>query len=383
MNSPSATSHLPVQTSASANATPTPTDSLRPISKAALPPSPVNAVEKIQVLCTRSFSDPQLDYLRTVSPRLIVEQHRANSAAELGRMIRPDTEVLFTSLAPETLATAPRLRWLQTRGAGVNQLVGTPVWNSNVMITTASGLHAGPIGEYVVGMMVALARDFLGFLDFQRRACWPMKPRVHFEQFPGRELRGSTVLIVGYGSIGREVARLCHVLGLRIIAVKRHPEEHADSGFVMPGTGDPNGSLPEKFVAPSQLDEVLPAADYVVVSAASTHETRHLIGEPQLRLMRPDAFLINIARGDVIDQSALARALQERWIAGAGLDVFEKEPLPADSPLWQLENVILSPHVAGITPRYDEHVVEIFAENLRRYVAGRELLNLIDRTRGY
>ncbi len=343
----------------------------------------MNDSEKIHVLCTRSFSEPQLEYLRALSPRLAIVQRLVNSRADLGRVVGPEVEVLFSSLAPESLATMPGLRWMQTRGAGINQLVGTPVWASDVMITTASGMHGIPIGEYVIGMMVALARDFLGFLDYQRRSCWPMTPKVHVEQFPGRELRGATVLIVGYGSIGREVARLCRALGMRIIAVKRDPVDRLDRGFVVPGIGDPSGALPERIVPPEQLDDVLPEAEYVVVAAASTVATRRLIGESELRRMRPDAFLINIARGDVIDEAALVRALQEHRIAGAALDVFEREPLPADSPLWRLDNVILSPHVAGITPRYDEHVLEIFAENLRRYVDGRPLLNLVDRARGY
>ncbi len=143
------------------------------------------------------------------------------------------------------------------------------------------------------------------------------------------------------------------------------------------------GTLPEKFLSPAQLDDALPEADYVVLATAATPASRHLLGEAQLRRMRPGAFLINIARGEVVDQPALIRALQERRIAGAGLDVFDPEPLPADNPLWRLDNVILSPHIAGFTPRYDDHWVGLIAENLRRYVAGAPLLNLVDRQHGY
>ena len=131
------------------------------------------------------------------------------------------------------------------------------------------------------------------------------------------------------------------------------------------------------------FDTVIGAADFVVIASASTMHNRHLLGESQLRLMRRDAFLINVARGEIVDEAALIRALQERRIAGAALDVFEREPLPADSPLWKLDNVILSPHIAGITPRYDDHMAGLFAENLRRYLAGEPLLNLVDRNRGY
>jgi phosphoglycerate dehydrogenase-like enzyme len=343
----------------------------------------VNSTAPVHVLCTGPFNEAQIDRLRAVSPRLVLQHRRVKSRAELIKVLSPDVEVLFSSFAPETLEPLPRLRWFQGRSAGVNAFIGTPLWHSDVRFTTASGVHSIPIAEYITGMMIALARDFLGYLDFQRRACWPRTPKVHYEQFPGRELRGATVVIIGYGSIGRETARQSHALGLRVLAIKRDPAARADPGFIIPGTGDPDGSIPEKILSPADLDEALPLAEYVVIASASTAETRHLMGEAQLRRMRRDAILINIARGDIVDESALVRALQERWIAGAGLDVFEREPLPADHPLWRLDNVILSPHIAGFTPRYDDHMAALFAENLRRYLSGEPLLNLVDRSRGY
>lgn len=339
---------------------------------------------KVHVLCTREFTSAQLDRLRAVSPRLVVEQRSAKSRAELTEVLTSETNVLLTTFPPEALARMPHLQWVQARSAGVNAFVGTPVWTEPaIALTSGSGVHGITMAEYVTGMMIALARDFLGFLDFQKRSCWPMSPKNHVEQFPGRELRGATLLIIGYGSIGREIGRQAQALGLRVLAVKRDPSVRTDHGFVVAGTGDPDGTIPEKIVGPAQLDELLPEAEYVVIASASTPQSRHLIGEAQLGLMRSDAFLINIARGDIIDEAALVRALSERSIAGAALDVFEQEPLPADSPLWRLDNVVISPHVAGITPRYDEHLVGLFAENLRRFLAGEPLLNLVDRDRGY
>lgn len=299
-------------------------------------------------------------------------------------VVSPEVEVLFSTFAPDSLTMLPNLRWLQCRSAGMNAVVGTPAWTAeHIAITSASGIHGITIAEYTTGMMIALARDFLGYLSFQRRSCWPTTPKNHVEQFPGRELRGATVLIVGYGSIGREIGRQCHALGMRVLAVKRDPSRRVDTGYTIAGTGDPAGTIPERIVGPDKIDEVLPEAGYVVIASASTPANRRLIGEAQLNLMRRDAFLINIGRGDLIDEPALIRALAEHRIAGAGLDVFEKEPLPADSPLWALDNVILSPHISGMTPRYDEHMVALFAENLRRYVSGEALLNLVDRTLGY
>jgi phosphoglycerate dehydrogenase-like enzyme len=168
-----------------------------------------------------------------------------------------------------------------------------------------------------------------------------------------------------------------------VLAVKRDPDTRADRGFILPGTGDPEGTIPERIVSPAGLDAVLPLADYIVLASASTPETRHLLGREQLRLLRPDAILINIARGDLIDEPELIDALRERRLAAAGLDVFEREPLPPEHPLWQLDNVILSPHIAGFTPRYDDHMAALFVDNLRRYIDGEPLLNLVDRTRGY
>ena len=331
----------------------------------------------IHVLCARPFTHEQLARLRAVSPRLVIEQCPIRKRAELAGILSPGVEVLFSVVAPLSMEGLPNLRWFQCRSAGMNAIIDTPLWHaSHVALTTASGVHG-------ITMMVALARDFLGFLSFQRRSEWPMKPKNHHEQFPGRELRGATVLVVGYGSIGREIGRQCAALGMRVIAVKRDPSRRADTGYVVPGTGDPDGVIPERIVGPDEIAGTIGKAEYVVLCAALTPSNHGLIGETHLRLMRPDAFLINIARGGVVDETALLRALKERWIAGAALDVFATEPLPAESPFWSLDNVILSPHVAGVTPRYDEHLSALFAENLRRYVAGDPLLNLVDRKLGY
>lgn len=338
----------------------------------------------VHVLCTRSFTPVQLDLLRAASPRLVVEQRLARTRAELMSVLSPGVDILFSTFAPDSLAALPRLRWFQSRSAGMNAVVGTPVWTTPaITVTSASGIHAPSIAEYTTGMLIALARDFSGYLSFQRRACWPMTPKNHVEQFPGRELRGATVLIVGYGSIGREVGRQCHALGLRVLAIKRDPTRRDDPGYRLPGTGDPAGSIPEEIGGPEVLDAWLPRAEYVVLASASTAANKHLLGAAQLRRMRPDAFLVNIARGDILDEAALVRALRERWIAGAGLDVFAQEPLPAEHPLWGFDNVILSPHISGMTPRYDDHMAALFAENLRRYVAGEPLLNVVDRSLGY
>ncbi len=187
---------------------------------------------------------------------------------------------------------------------------------------------------------------------------------------------------MGYGSIGRQVARLCRAFGIRVLAMQRG-SDHRDQGFQFPGVGDPEGTLPERYYQPDQLHELLGECDYVVIGVPLTAQTRHLFDEAALAAMKRSAFLINIARGEVCDEVALLSALQGRHIAGAALDVFGQEPLPSESPFWQLPNVFVSPHISGLTPQYDERAAAIFKENLRRYLTGATLYNVVDRQRGY
>jgi len=335
----------------------------------------------VQVLCTLHFTEELLDKLRAVSPRLQVIQRTCHSAQEVAQAVEADTQVLYTFLVPaDLLERAPNLRWIQLHSAGADHLLGTPIWKSDLPITTTSGIHATVIGEFVMAFILALNYRVPRMLRYQEQTTWPTG---RWELFARRELRDQTLGVVGYGSIGREVARLAQTFGMRVLAAKRDPADRADHGWRLPGAGDPDGSIPERYYAPHQLKEMLPQCDFVVLAVPMTGATQELIGEAELRAMKPTAYLVNIARGGVVDEPALIRALEEGWIAGAGLDVFSQEPLPADSPLWRLENVILSPHVAGFTLDYDRRATDLFAENLRRYLAGEPLLNLVDRERGY
>jgi phosphoglycerate dehydrogenase-like enzyme len=169
---------------------------------------------------------------------------------------------------------------------------------------------------------------------------------------------------------------------MRVLALRRS-SGHAKQGFRLEETGDEAGAIPARFFPPDKLHEMLSECDFVVIALPLTPETKHFVGESELRAMKPSAYLVNIARGPIVDEEALIRALQEGWIAGAGLDVFEREPLPDDSPLWAMENALLSPHVAGFTPRYDERATAVFSDNLGRYLSGKPLLNLVDKARGY
>jgi phosphoglycerate dehydrogenase-like enzyme len=259
-------------------------------------------------------------------------------------------------------SAAPKLRWVQLTHAGAER-VDPMLIRDGVTFTTAGGLAATPIAEFVLAYMLMFSKG------------WPRLFRAQqehrYSRFMPRELYGKTVGVVGMGYIGAEVARLakafgCRVLGMRRSFSARGPDEVADEA-----------------VPPSELDYLLRESDFVVIAAPLTPETRGLIGAAQLKQMKPTAHLINIARGGLIDEPALIEALRDGTIAGAGLDVFSREPLPPESELWDLENVILSPHVSGGTEIYNQRATRIFCDNLRRFLAGEPLVNIVDVERGY
>ncbi len=258
---------------------------------------------------------------------------------------------------------APRLKWIQLTSAGADRLLNSGFVEQGITVTTVSGLHATPIGEFILGAMLQWAKGGPRTMRAQLRREWV--------RFAPTELHGKTVGIVGLGHIGEEAGRLAKSFGCRVIATKRSATEPH------------RGLYADEILPASALPRLLTESDYSVICVPLTNETRGLIGEHELRMMKPSSFLINIARGPVIVEEALIRALREGWIAGAALDVFDQEPLPADSPLWDLENVILTPHISGGTEIYNERAAEIFAANLRRYLDGVPLENVVDPDRGY
>jgi phosphoglycerate dehydrogenase-like enzyme len=336
-------------------------------------------MDPIYVLSTMSFPEELLDSLRAVSPRLTVVQQNATSVDEVPSELWGQVEVLYTiSTVPEPVRV-PRLRWVQLHSAGVNQVQNTPLWESGVIITTLSGIHASNMAEYVLMMMLALAHRLPRMLAYQVRAEWPSQ---RWAKFVPQELRGATVGVIGYGSIGREVGRLAHALGMRVLGLHRGGMA-GPPGYELPELAGQPGAEPDRLYTPDQLTQMLAECDYVVLAVPHTSATHHLMNQTALRAMKPTAALVNVARGAIVDEAALIHALREGWIAGAALDVFEQEPLPADSPLWKMENVVISPHVSGFTPHYDERATALFGENLRRYLAGEPLLNQVERGREY
>ena len=332
----------------------------------------------LNVLVTMRFDETQLDRLRAVSPEVSVVQADPD-AADYSKV-----DVLYAGAPPRDLARARALRWVQLHMAGVNALAGHPLYTETALpLTTTSGVHAATIAEYAVTMLLALAHRVPRMVEWQQRGGWPPDER-RWELFVPTEVRGATLGIIGYGSIGRELARIAKsAFGMSVLALKRDPSRRADDGYSLPGTGDPEGRLPDEWLGHGQLDSLLARSDAVVLCAPLTDETRGLMGERAFARMKPGAYFINVGRGASVDEAALARALRERRIAGAAVDVFAEEPPPAGHPLYALDNVIVSPHVSGFLPSYDEKCSVLFAENLRRYLDGKPLLNLVDRRRGY
>lgn len=303
---------------------------------------------------------------------------------DVGELFDGDEEVLYGFMPPRDLSRAPKLKWVQLHTAGINHLLNAnhPILQSGITLTTLSGVHAVPIGEFSIALMLALARKMALMARMQMQNEWS---KDKWKLFLGAELHGKTLGIIGYGSIGRHVARIAkHGFGMRVLAMSRNIEKR-DRGWSEPGVGDPDGVLPDAWFLPAQLLDLLAQSDFVLVATPLTESTRNLIGEKELRAMKPGAFLVNIARGGIVNEPALIRALKENWIAGAGLDVFEQEPLAADSELWKIDasRVIIAPHVSAATPHYDDRATELFCENLRRYLRGEELLNGVNRTQGY
>jgi phosphoglycerate dehydrogenase-like enzyme len=309
------------------------------------------------------LSEEQLAQVQAAAPdmRLLVTRDRAEVEAALDEI-----EIAVLSFPRDLLPRARNLRWFQQWAAGADWLLHHPeAVGLDFVLTSTSGMHGIQTSEHVFAFLLAFARELHRAVRAQERREW-----IPQDQHTGLfELAGKTMLLVGVGAIGQRTAEVATAFGMRVLGVRREPT-----------IGAP---CVEAMFAPDQLLDVLPEADSVVLAIPLTRETQGLIGEPELRAMKPSAYIVNVSRGGTIQEDALIRALREGWIAGAGLDVFETEPLPADSPLWGMDNVIITSHYAGIVLDYDERALAIFLDNLRRYRAGEPLHNVVDKEVGY
>jgi phosphoglycerate dehydrogenase-like enzyme len=281
-----------------------------------------------------------------------------------------DAEVVITwSLRPEQIAPARKLRWIHSPAAAVHQLLFPELVGRDIILTNGRDVHGPVVAEHVIAMILALAKKLPQASRFQHRRAWGQEEMWNARPHP-REVAGATLGLVGLGTIGGSAARLASGLGMRVIAVREHPEKASPEGV-------------EQVFPSSQLDTLLAQSDYVVLAAPVTSTTQNLIDAAGLAKMKPDACLINVGRGQLVDEAALAQALRDHKIGGAALDVFVEEPLPSSSPLWDFENVLITPHTAGLTEKQWERQYALVAENLRRYRNHQPLLAIVDQQRGY
>ena len=333
-------------------------------------------MESVNVLITATVTGPIgedcLQQITSISPKIkltdvsdlfVAEQGGELAAKKKLDVLLAEAEVIYGQRLPQNLISrAPKLKWVQVMSAGVERFLDTKMVESPVILANTSGIHAIPIGELVLSLMLMFAK--------QAPLCFQLKQEKQWRRFTPSVLRSKTVGVIGLGNIGREVGRLAKAIGMRVLAVD----------LVKPVGWT---RYVDTMLTLDQLRQLLAESDFVVLALPLTPETNKLIGEEELRTMKSSAYLINIARGGLVDEEVLTRALGEHWIAGAGLDVFATEPLPTDSRLWELPNVIFSPHVAGAMEDYNIRATEIFTENLRRYLNGEKLRNVVDKKKGY
>jgi len=335
-------------------------------------PSPDHPLRKL-LIATQSQLDlwvaPEwfADNLQKEFPQLDVR--RITNCGGIDAVLA-DTQIMFTqSISAEQFVAARQLRWIHSPAAAVHQFMFPELVASDVILTNAREVHGVGVAEHVMALIFAIAKRIPDSVRFQERHVWGQEILWNAHASP-LDVAGATIGVVGFGSIGSNLAKRAKAMGMKVIVVRERP------GSVRPEFVDEE--LPS-----SKLNEMLARSDYVVLSPPLTPETRGMIGREQLAGMKSTAYLINVGRGPLIDEAALIEALRDRKIAGAALDVFDQEPLPADSPLWDLENLLITPHTAGMAGNLWQRHYTLFSENLRRFLKGEPLLGLVDKQRGY
>ncbi len=274
-----------------------------------------------------------------------------------------DVEIIFGDFERRHILRAKNLRWVHLGYAGVDMILYPEIVNSDIIVTSSKGIHQFHMSEFLFGMILTLTRKFDKIYENQKQKRWDKQVAREFEL-----LNGKTIGILGLGNIGRQIARVSKAFGMYVIGMKR---TKTSVDFV------------DEVVTKDEIQHLLENSDFIVVVLPLTDETYHLIGEREFNLMSKRPYFFNIGRGAVVDEMALINALREGKIRGAGLDVFEEEPLPQDSPLWEMENVLITPHIAGLFPNYWEEPTNIFIENFKRYIDGKQMLNVVDKIAGY
>ncbi|MFW6269623.1 MAG: D-2-hydroxyacid dehydrogenase [Bacillota bacterium] len=313
-----------------------------------------------KILIMSDFKEEQIQIIKEITPEaeIIAKNRKDITEKEIEQ-----AEIIYGIPTKAQIKKAKNLKWLQLESAGADRFVDENMYqNQDVILTNSSGVYGLPIAEHVLGMILAFNKNLHKYSRQQTENKWEELPA-------GKDFYGSVTGVIGLGDIGNELARKAYTLGSKVLAVKNNPENKPE--YI------------EKLWGQDGIDSLLKKSDFVVVALPLTNETREIIDKSRIKQMKRDAFLVNIGRGELIEQEALITALKEGWIAGAGLDVTTPEPLPEDNPLWNLDNVILTPHVSGLSPSNKYRKFDIFKDNLERYIKGENLNNVVDFEREY
>ncbi len=333
-------------------------------------------MSKHVVLVMLAPDDPDSEYFRRMIGRdaeLRNEVEILFAAPENAHTVISEAEVIVTGgLSAELLDRASKLKWVSFWSAGMESKATPEILARNILLTNASGVHGPNIAEHVMAMMLMFTRRMHHYMHAQIEGKWQRNFKAQSGNGTADELTGQTLGIVGLGRIGEALLKRARAFDMQVIALKRDTSHQYNPDLA-----------PDILFAPNKIDELLERADHVCIALPYTRDTHHLINAERLSHMKPSAYLYNIARGKIIDEPALIRALEGKQLAGAGLDVFEQEPLLEDSPLWKLDNVIITPHVSGLTPHYFERKSALFGANLKEYLRGQPLSNLYNHERGY
>lgn len=304
----------------------------------------------------------------TFSDRGLQEHH---AAVEFPPEEIRDVDILVCTAPPKNFNDMKRLKFIQLASVGFGQLYGLDITSRGIRVANARGVYDSAIGEWNLAMMINLARDLRGMIRNQEHGIFDKAPRF------ASEIRGQVVGLWGYGGIGRETARLAKTLGMTVHAYARNGIKPRGDTYTAPGTGDPDGKLPDAVFTQGQELEFLRGLDFLILSLPLTPQSTGLIGEPELRALKPTAFVLNPARGPLIQEQALLKALREGWFAGAALDTHYYYPMPADHPLWRFPNVIMTPHISGsdLGPLFVSRMMDITLHNVREFLSGGTLWN--------
>jgi D-2-hydroxyacid dehydrogenase (NADP+) len=332
-------------------------------------------MDAINVLVVSAMPESCLSKIAAVNPKIKVydashinissnestAEHKVTISDKKFDELLAQAEIIYGIMPPRNVVIrAPNLKWIQTTLAGVDHFINTDIIQSHVIVTNTSGIQASAVSETGIELMLMCAK--------QAQRCFQMKVKKEWQNFIPALLRYQTVGIVGFGNIGKEVARLAKSFGMRVVGMDMKTRRSRYADIILPS---------------EKLTRLLAESDFVVLTLPLTKETEGLIGSKEFKAMKPNAYLINIARGKIVDEQAMVKALKGHLISGVALDTFTIEPLPLESQLWELPNVIMSPHVGGRMASYDSVATEFFCKNLKRYIDGKRLLNVVNKKLGF